>query len=74
MRVFDGLEKANSGLVKIEDRVIDGLGSNCDFVFQQDNLPPWCTILENTLTAQKLAAIATILLKEVDSYWTSSKN
>lgn len=63
MRVFDGLEKANSGLVKIEDRVIDGLGSNCDFVFQQDNLPPWCTILENTLTGTEIGGYRNSPLK-----------
>lgn len=48
LRIVGGLEKANSGMIKLDDRVIDGPGSDRGFVFQQDNLLPWRTILANT--------------------------
>jgi NitT/TauT family transport system ATP-binding protein len=48
LRIVGGLEKANSGTIKLDDRVIDGPGSDRGFVFQQDNLLPWRTILANT--------------------------
>jgi NitT/TauT family transport system ATP-binding protein len=48
LRIVGGLEKANSGRIKLDDRVIDGPGSDRGFVFQQDNLLPWRTILANT--------------------------
>ena len=48
LRIVGGLEKANSGAIKLDDRLIDGPGSDRGFVFQQDNLLPWRTILANT--------------------------
>lgn len=48
LRIVGGLEKANSGSVKLDDRLIEGPGSDRGFVFQQDNLLPWRTILANT--------------------------
>lgn len=48
LRIVGGLEKANSGEVRLDDRVIEGPGSDRGFVFQQDNLLPWRTVLANT--------------------------
>ena len=48
LRIVGGLEKANSGEVKLDDRLIEGPGSDRGFVFQQDNLLPWRTVLANT--------------------------
>jgi NitT/TauT family transport system ATP-binding protein len=48
LRIVGGLEKANSGEVRLDGRVLDGPGSDRGFVFQQDNLLPWRTILANT--------------------------
>ena len=48
LRIVGGLEKANSGTIKLDERIIDGPGSDRGFVFQQDNLLPWRTILANT--------------------------
>jgi NitT/TauT family transport system ATP-binding protein len=48
LRIVGGLEKANSGQVKLDDRLIEGPGSDRGFVFQQDNLLPWRTVLANT--------------------------
>ena len=48
LRIVGGLEKANSGELKLDGRIIDGPGSDRGFVFQQDNLLPWRNILANT--------------------------
>ncbi len=48
LRIVGGLEKANSGEVKLDGRVLTGPGSDRGFVFQQDNLLPWRTVLANT--------------------------
>ncbi|MDO9442051.1 MAG: ABC transporter ATP-binding protein [Beijerinckiaceae bacterium] len=48
LRIVGGLEKANSGEVKLDGRVLTGPGSDRGFVFQQDNLLPWRNILSNT--------------------------
>jgi NitT/TauT family transport system ATP-binding protein len=48
LRIVGGLEKANGGEVRLDGRVLDGPGSDRGFVFQQDNLLPWRTILANT--------------------------
>lgn len=48
LRIVGGLEKANSGEVRLDDRLIEGPGPDRGFVFQQDNLLPWRTVLANT--------------------------
>lgn len=48
LRIVGGLENANSGSIKLDDRLITGPGPDRGFVFQQDNLLPWRTILANT--------------------------
>ncbi len=48
LRIVGGLEKANSGQVRLDGRVLTGPGSDRGFVFQQDNLLPWRTVLANT--------------------------
>ncbi|MDB5651682.1 MAG: ssuB 1 [Hyphomicrobiales bacterium] len=48
LRIIGGLEKAASGQVKLDGRVLDGPGADRGFVFQQDNLLPWRDVLANT--------------------------
>jgi NitT/TauT family transport system ATP-binding protein len=48
LRIVGGLETANGGEVRLDGRLLDGPGSDRGFVFQQDNLLPWRTILANT--------------------------
>jgi ABC-type nitrate/sulfonate/bicarbonate transport system ATPase subunit len=48
LRSVGGREKANSGQVRLDGRVLTGPGSDRGFVFQQDNLLPWRTVLDNT--------------------------
>lgn len=48
LRIIGGLEKAASGEVKLDGRLLTGPGSDRGFVFQQDNLLPWRNILANT--------------------------
>ncbi|HEY4136352.1 MAG TPA: ABC transporter ATP-binding protein [Alphaproteobacteria bacterium] len=48
LRIVGGLEKATGGALELDGRAIDGPGRDRGFVFQQDNLLPWRTILSNT--------------------------
>jgi NitT/TauT family transport system ATP-binding protein len=48
LRIIGGLELSDSGEARLDDRVIRGPGKDRGFVFQQDNLLPWRTILANT--------------------------
>ena len=47
LRIIGGLEPANSGEVRLDDRIIDGPGPDRGFVFQQDNLLPWRNVFSN---------------------------
>lgn len=49
LRIVAGLEKASAGEVRIEGQAISGPHPNFAFVFQQPNLMPWRTVLENVL-------------------------
>ena len=55
LRIIAGLESASSGGVKIEDRPVLGPGADRGFVFQQDNLLPWRTVLANAMIGPELA-------------------
>jgi NitT/TauT family transport system ATP-binding protein len=48
LRIIGGLETADDGEARLDDRIIRGPGKDRGFVFQQDNLLPWRTILANT--------------------------
>ena len=47
LRIIDGLIPANSGSVLIDGRVVTKPGSDRGFVFQQDSLFPWRSVLGN---------------------------
>ena len=49
LRIVAGLERASSGDVKLGGKVITGPHPDFAFVFQQPNLMPWRTVLENVL-------------------------
>ncbi|WP_244467946.1 ABC transporter ATP-binding protein [Nitratireductor soli] len=49
LRIVAGLEQASMGEVRIEGKSISGPHPDFAFVFQQPNLMPWRTVLENIL-------------------------
>jgi NitT/TauT family transport system ATP-binding protein len=49
LRIVAGLEKASSGDAEIEGERISGPHPNFAFVFQQPNLMPWRSVLDNVL-------------------------
>jgi NitT/TauT family transport system ATP-binding protein len=49
IRLIAGLIPAEEGEVKIDGRRVDGPGGNRGFVFQNDSLLPWRTVLDNVV-------------------------
>lgn len=49
LRLLDGLLEPTSGTVVIDGKVVEKPGSDRAFVFQQDSLLPWRTVLANTV-------------------------
>jgi NitT/TauT family transport system ATP-binding protein len=47
LRIVGGLEQATSGELRLDGKKLDRPGANRGFVFQQDNLLPWRTVLAN---------------------------
>ena len=47
LRVIDGLSTPSSGSVRVGGNIQTSPGRDVSFVFQQDNLLPWRTVLEN---------------------------
>jgi NitT/TauT family transport system ATP-binding protein len=54
LRLVDGLIAPSSGAVEIDGRGITKPGRDIAFVFQQDGLLPWRTVLENTVLGPEL--------------------
>lgn len=55
LRTVAGLEAADEGAVYLADQKIAGPGRDRGFVFQQDSLLPWRTVMENTIVGLELA-------------------
>ncbi len=47
LRILAGLEQADSGLVEMGGRRVDGVGGGRAVIFQEPRLLPWLTVLDN---------------------------
>lgn len=54
LRIVDGLEQATGGELLIDGHPARGTGADRGFVFQQDNLMPWRTVLRNVMLGLEL--------------------
>jgi NitT/TauT family transport system ATP-binding protein len=59
LRIVAGLEPATSGTLRIDGKPITGPGGNRGFVFQNDSLLPWRTVLANALIGPEVAGQVT---------------
>jgi NitT/TauT family transport system ATP-binding protein len=57
LRIVDGLETATGGELLIDGRPETGPGTDRGFVFQQDNLLPWRTVLRNVTFGLELQGV-----------------
>jgi NitT/TauT family transport system ATP-binding protein len=55
LRIVAGLETASSGTILLDGQPLRGPGSNRGFVFQNDSLLPWRTVLSNALVGPELS-------------------
>jgi len=55
LRMVAGLEPATSGTILLDGQKVTGPGSNRGFVFQNDSLLPWRTVLANALIGPEVA-------------------
>jgi NitT/TauT family transport system ATP-binding protein len=55
LRMVAGLEPATSGTILLDGKPLSGPGSNRGFVFQNDSLLPWRTVLANALIGPEVA-------------------
>jgi NitT/TauT family transport system ATP-binding protein len=58
LRIIAGLEAATSGAVSLDGRALHGPGDDRGFVFQQDNLLPWRTVLGNVMVGPQIGGYA----------------
>jgi NitT/TauT family transport system ATP-binding protein len=49
LRIIAGLEPSTSGVILLDGRALSGPGGDRGFVFQNDNLLPWRTVLYNAV-------------------------
>src|SRR3984957_923901 len=55
LRIVAGLEAASAGEVLLDGRAVRGPGGDRGFVFQNDNLLPWRTVLANAMIGPEVA-------------------
>ncbi|MEX6509033.1 ABC transporter ATP-binding protein [Jiella sp. M17.18] len=59
LRIVSGLEEATTGEIRLDDAPVTKPGSDRGFVFQQDNLLPWLTVIDNAMIGPKIGGFAT---------------
>jgi NitT/TauT family transport system ATP-binding protein len=55
LRIIAGLEQSTSGEVLLDGHVVRKPGNDRGFVFQNDSLLPWRTVLDNAIIGRELA-------------------
>jgi len=55
LRIVAGLETSSAGEVRIDGRAVKGPGGDRGFVFQQDSLLPWRSVLANAMIGPEIA-------------------
>ena len=55
LRIVAGLEPATSGSIRLDGATVTAPGRNRGFVFQNDSLLPWRTVLSNALIGPEVA-------------------
>ena len=55
LRIIAGLEQATSGEVMLDGHAVRRPGNDRGFVFQNDSLLPWRTVLDNAIIGRELA-------------------
>ena len=57
LRIVQGLEPASGGAIELSGRPLSGPAADRGFVFQQDNLYPWRTVMRNVLFGLELQRV-----------------
>ncbi|MCQ8781855.1 ABC transporter ATP-binding protein [Mangrovibrevibacter kandeliae] len=58
LRIVSGLEQATTGEIRLDGAAVTRPGSDRGFVFQQDNLLPWLTIMDNAMIGPEIGGFA----------------
>ena len=58
LRAIAGLNPAESGVISVDGKTVDGPPEHIGFMFQKDTLLPWLTVRENIEVGLDLASIA----------------
>ena len=58
LRIMQGLIKPTAGRIVVGGRVVTGPGTDRGFVFQQDSLYPWRTVMRNVVFGLELQGVA----------------
>jgi NitT/TauT family transport system ATP-binding protein len=58
LRIIDGLETVTSGQIRIDGSEVTTPGPDRGFVFQQDGLFPWRTVLRNVVLGTELQGVS----------------
>ncbi|MBW7900659.1 MAG: ABC transporter ATP-binding protein [Rhodocyclaceae bacterium] len=57
LRLLVGLDRNFEGSIRIDDRPVRGIGSECGIVFQEHRLFPWLTVADNIALGLASAAV-----------------
>jgi NitT/TauT family transport system ATP-binding protein len=64
LRLLQGLAKATRGRIRVGDAPVTGPGTDRGFVFQQDALYPWRTVMRNVVFGLELQGVAKAAARE----------
>jgi NitT/TauT family transport system ATP-binding protein len=72
LTAVSGLVQPNSGQIRIGDEIVKGVPRDLGFIFQQDALLPWRTILQNVELALKFRRVNKQQARDMARFWLNN--
>src|SRR6202021_142044 len=69
LHLIAGLQQASSGSVLVDDKVVEGTGTDRILIFQELGLFPWLTVGQNVEFGMKMKAVSKAERKEKTEYY-----
>ncbi|MFC9329337.1 ABC transporter ATP-binding protein [Kitasatospora sp. NPDC057015] len=69
LTLVSGLEEPTEGEVRVQGRPVEGIGDEVGFVFQQDAVFPWRTVLSNVMAGPRFRGVPAAEARERARDW-----
>lgn len=71
LRLISGLERPSAGMVRVHGAEVSGIGKKTGFIFQDDAVFPWRTVLDNVSAGPRFRGVPKAAAREAARDWVT---